>query len=157
MFNRLFSALGLARPDPRRMPQSFGSLRIRPRLGVSTRAYFKFLKKHVCPYLTKEDEKVLRAHYKSLQPGNVGWIRMMVSEKTYNRKFDKLKDRITIERGEDINCECNGRFFKGCCNGPQVGKEENLEKSYYIKEFLGEAEWPSPNNQHVMTFAEEIW
>ncbi len=143
MFNWLFSKIGLVRPNPERMPKPYGAIRIRPRLGVKSRAYFKFLKKHVCPYLTKEDEKVLRAYYKSLSPGDVGWIWMLVGEKAYTKKFSKdLKSKITIERGEDVNCGCGGRFYKGCCNGPHVGTKEKLGKSYFINEYLGVADWP---------------
>ena len=142
-FNRLFSMLGLARPDPRRMPKPYGAIRIRPRLGVNANTYFKFLRKEVMPFLTKKDEKVLRAHYKALEPGDPGWIWVMVGEKAYKGRYNEdLKCKITVEHGEDIKCGCSGRFFKGCCNGPRVGGEDKLEKSYYIREYLGVDEWP---------------
>lgn len=147
MFNRLLSMLGLVRPDPKRMPAPFGALKIRPRLGVKARKYFKSLRK-VMPYLTKEDEKVLRAYYKSLAPGDVGWIMVLVSKKSYLKKYDPSNSLITVSQGQSINCNCRtndgGRFYKGCCGGPHVGSKKGLEKSYYIKEYLGEASWPMP-------------
>lgn len=157
MLNRLFSALGLVRPNPSRMPKGHGTLRIRPKLGINTKTYFKALRK-IMPFLTKEDEKVLREYYKGMEPGQRGWIKAFVSKKAWKAVYDEddSKCKVLIEQEQSINCGC-GRFLSGgCCGGPRVGKEENLEKTYYLQEFIGEKAFPLKKkvSMHDLLFCE---
>ncbi len=135
----LLRMVGLLGPDPKKMPDGWGLVRVSPRTLGTEKGFRKDFMK-TFPYATKEEVKAVIAHLKEFKSDSNPSVSLFVDKELYNNL--PFTEHMWLISSGNIGCGC-GQGKRGCCGMPVLVAPDGTmhAKSYFILEYLDLKDW----------------